>query len=441
MGKIFFKTAIGIAFLLIYCFNSGCYDPDTKNSQPVCTITNPNEGDEYIKGQQVNIAVNADDEDIPLDTLTVQIYVDDINFATLRESPYSYKLNTSDDEIDTGMHMIRAVVTDSRDGRDEDSVNIRIISNNGEQSPNADFIVDPKSGSLSTVFSVDASVSSDPFDTITNLQVRWDWETDGEWDTDFAVTKTATHQYIDVGTYEISLKARNSQGFTDTTSQSVTVTTSGNTGCKDVTEVEYQGKTYQTVEIGNQCWLKQNLDVGVMINGSKDQEDNGTIEKYCYENNTDNCDTYGALYQWDEMMKYTEENGIQGICPDGWHIPTDTEWKALEMRLGMTQAQADQKEFRGDDEGGKLKEEGGDHWKVPNKGATNASGFTALGAGNRNTTKDFTNQLKNAYFWTSTVYDNARAWHRNLYYDNTGVYRFEYHRNNAFSVRCLKDSN
>lgn len=355
--------------------------------------------------------------------------------------PITYLLNTANEDIQPGTHTIRAVVNDSRDGQTEDEITIVIIENSDEQSPKADFILDPTSGSLATVFSVDASISSDPFDTITNLQVQWDWETDGEWDTDFSYTKTATHQYIDVGSYRITLKVRNPEGFTDTISQTATVSSSGNTGCQGITSIEYEGKTYPTVEIGTQCWLRKTLDVGVMINGSQQQTDNGVIEKYCYENDNAQCETFGALYQWDELMQYTEENGTQGICPDGWHIPTDTEWKALEMRLGMSQAQADQKEFRGDNEGGKLKEEGGDHWKVPNKGAINSSGFTALGGGNRNTTKDFTNQLKNAYYWTSTVYDNARAWHRNLYYDHAGIYRFEYNRVNAFSVRCLKDSN
>lgn len=75
------------------------------------------------------------------------------------------------------------------------------------------------------------------------------------------------------------------------------------------------GQTYNTVLIGTQCWMAENLNIGTMINGSSDQTDNATIEKYCYNNKTANCDTYGGLYQWTEMMQYVMTEGAQGICP------------------------------------------------------------------------------------------------------------------------------
>ncbi len=83
---------------------------------------------------------------------------------------------------------------------------------------------------------------------------------------------------------------------------------------------------------------------------------NGIIEKYCYDDNTSNCDTYGGLYQWEEMMQYVTTPGAQGICPDGWHLPTDEEFKTMEMALGMSQSEADNTGWRGTDEGSKLKE-------------------------------------------------------------------------------------
>ena len=89
--------------------------------------------------------------------------------------------------------------------------------------------------------------------------------------------------------------------------------------------VNYMGKIYNTVEIGEQCWLKENLDAGTMIasNDSSDwQTDNGIIEKYCYNNDPANCNTYGGLYNWYEAMNYDTTEGSKGICPDGWHIPT-----------------------------------------------------------------------------------------------------------------------
>ena len=99
---------------------------------------------------------------------------------------------------------------------------------------------------------------------------------------------------------------------------------------------------------------------------------NGIIEKYCYDDDPANCDVYGGLYQWDEMMGYTTTEGVQGICPVDWHIPTDAEWDILQNYLGGFNVA-----------GGKLKEAGTIHWNAPNAGATNSSGFTALPNGYR----------------------------------------------------------
>ena len=113
--------------------------------------------------------------------------------------------------------------------------------------------------------------------------------------------------------------------------------------------------------------------------------------KYYFFFNDDSAtywDTYGALYTWAAVMNgeassNNNPSGVQGVCPDGWHLPSDTAWKELEMYLGMSQAQADGTFIRGTDEGGKMKETGTTHWNSPNTGATNSSGFTALPGGYR----------------------------------------------------------
>ncbi|MCP4252684.1 MAG: hypothetical protein GY775_04615 [Candidatus Scalindua sp.] len=99
---------------------------------------------------------------------------------------------------------------------------------------------------------------------------------------------------------------------------------------------DVDGNLYDTVQIGSQCWMAENLNVGTMVEGSMDQPYDTVIEKYCYRNILDNCNAYGGLYQWREMMQYVTTEGTQGICPTGWHIPTDAEWKTLEMYLGMS---------------------------------------------------------------------------------------------------------
>ncbi|MFA4924869.1 MAG: FISUMP domain-containing protein, partial [Ignavibacteriaceae bacterium] len=90
----------------------------------------------------------------------------------------------------------------------------------------------------------------------------------------------------------------------------------------DISTVTYSGKVYHAVKIGSQTWLKENLDVGTMIQGTANPSDNGTIEKYCYNNDTANCNKYGGLYQWNEAMQYIKTEKAKGICPTGWHIPT-----------------------------------------------------------------------------------------------------------------------
>jgi uncharacterized protein (TIGR02145 family) len=98
--------------------------------------------------------------------------------------------------------------------------------------------------------------------------------------------------------------------------------------CPDPPSIDYAGKLYHTIQIGNQCWLQENLDVGVMIQSGDTAKDNGIIEKYCYDNNLVNCEIYGGLYKWNEAMEYSDYKK-KGICPAGWHIPTHKDFGTL----------------------------------------------------------------------------------------------------------------
>ncbi|MBX2977035.1 MAG: hypothetical protein KF721_12945 [Ignavibacteriaceae bacterium] len=133
--------------------------------------------------------------------------------------------------------------------------------------------------------------------------------------------------------------------------------------CPGIPTVTYAGKTYNTVQIGSQCWLKENLNVGKMIHGSGFQQNNGIIEKFCFDEDSLNCDTYGGLYIWREAMQYSTVEGAQGICPTGWHIPTKTDFDILKINYSN---------------GNSLKEVG----QGSGAGAgTNTSGFSALMGG------------------------------------------------------------
>jgi uncharacterized protein (TIGR02145 family) len=179
------------------------------------------------------------------------------------------------------------------------------------------------------------------------------------------------------------------------------------------TVTDLDGNSYKTVTIGTQTWMAENLNVGSRINssnGGQVQTDNGIIEKFCYDDDETNCENSGGLYEWDEMMQYNaSDNGsvgtIQGICPQGWHLPTDTEWKSLEMYLGMSSSDADASDsYRGTNEGSKL---AGDSISWPS-GVLNAdnefdiSGFTAISSGWREMSDGSYIAQTGAYFWTAT---------------------------------------
>lgn len=167
----------------------------------------------------------------------------------------------------------------------------------------------------------------------------------------------------------------------------------GQWNCGDTLIDTRDGKSYPTVLIDTQCWLGKNMNIGIMVLGDSAQIDNSIIEKYCYNNDTNNCNIYGGLYQWAEMVQYY--NGVtntthwsspvptvvQGICPEGWHIPTTTEFDALATYFGSSVVGGSLKDTTNNYWGnanGWVKYGGACSYVFPNVGATNSSGFTAL---------------------------------------------------------------
>jgi len=192
---------------------------------------------------------------------------------------------------------------------------------------------------------------------------------------------------------------------------------------EDASTVIYSGKVYHTGKIGNQTWMKENLDVGTMILGNSNQSNDGRTEKYCYENDTANCSKYGGLYQWDEAMAYDTANGAKGICPTGWHIPTLAEFLTLVTEVG--------------NDGNKLKRE--DQGSGSGVG-TNISGFSALLAGYRYDDGAFYDLGGHAFFWSSTEYNAPKAYNMTLWYYDSDLTMTNYYKDYGFSIRCLKDN-
>jgi uncharacterized protein (TIGR02145 family) len=208
-------------------------------------------------------------------------------------------------------------------------------------------------------------------------------------------------------------------------------------------KVGYFGKQFNTIQVFSQCWLKENLNVGEMIDGTMDQSNNGTLEKYCYNNEPDSCTKYGGLYQWPEMMQYTTQQGTQGICPPGWHLPTDEEWKVLEgavdSRYGIGDPEWDlPDEFRGYDAGTNLKSNDG--WNNNGNG-TDLYAFSGLPGGILNIDSFFSYLGRSGYWWTSYEFSSYNSCSRSLHYDYHEVYRYNTIKEKGISVRCIRDEN
>jgi uncharacterized protein (TIGR02145 family) len=214
--------------------------------------------------------------------------------------------------------------------------------------------------------------------------------------------------------------------------------------CLGLPTLTYGGQVYSTLQVLSQCWLKENLNYGDMINGDIEMSNNGIVEKYCYNNEPDSCVSLGGLYLWDEMMQYVTAQGSQGICPPGWHIPTDDEWKILEggvdSQYGIGDPEWDNSQYyRGFDAGNILKANFG--WQDGGNGVDGV-GFSAFPGGVH--WYDGMNYFHTAgsygNWWSSAEYSNFSAWTHNLGYDKDGVHRMPSGKDFGYSVRCLRDN-
>ena len=198
--------------------------------------------------------------------------------------------------------------------------------------------------------------------------------------------------------------------------------------CPPVTDVD--GNIYQTVTIGNQVWMAENLKVTHYRNGDpiphvtdfSTWASLSTGAHCAYNNDSALVADYSRLYNWYAV------NDSRNIAPEGWHVATDAEWQALIDYLGGLVVA-----------GGKMKETGLAHWSSPNAGATNSSGFTALPGGYRRNDGNFVSKGDYAYFWSSTEYNSGYALFRALYYLDSQIHRYYFPNLDGFSVRCVRD--
>ena len=193
---------------------------------------------------------------------------------------------------------------------------------------------------------------------------------------------------------------------------------------------DHDGNKYNTVKIGNQIWMSENLKTTTYRNGDAIPNItdptawyNLSTAAYCdYDNNPANSATYGKLYNW-----HAVHSGQ--LCPMGWHIPSEAEWNILEAFLGEESLA-----------GGKLKEKNFTHWQSPNTAATNETGFTGLPGGFRSSTGAFFNLSYNGYWWGSeTGSDISYARYHYLDFNIGFLLENEDYKVDGLSVRCIKD--
>jgi uncharacterized protein (TIGR02145 family) len=230
-------------------------------------------------------------------------------------------------------------------------------------------------------------------------------------------------------------------GCTNTATVKVTV----NPFTCGTSTVTYNGVTYNTVQIGNQCWFKENLRTTKYNDGTSIKNVTGnatwastTSGAYCcYNNNTSNCDTRGALYNW-----YAVNTGK--LCPSGWHVPSDAEWTTLNNYLS-----ANSQYWCGSKSSYIAKSLASTtSWESNtttcavgnNLSANNSTGFSALPGGIRYYSSGTFDHLgRYGIWWSSTEYDGSKAWERSLYYYSATFYRGIGNKNFGYSVRCLRD--
>jgi len=267
--------------------------------------------------------------------------------------------------------------------------------------------------------------------TVTNWQ--WDFG-DGATSTE----QNPTHTYTAVGVYTVSLTASDG-ATTKTETKTDYITVADSSSSTSFTDPR-DGNVYQTVQIGSQTWMAENLKyLPSVVGPGTGSETEPYYYVYGYDGTdvaaakaTENYATYGVLYNWTSAMNGAASSGanpsgVQGICPAGWHLPSDAEWTQLVNYLGGASVA-----------GGKLKEVGTEHWNSPNTGATNESGFIALPGGSRNI-GGFHAIGEYGYWQSATEANVSIAWYRYLCYDDSTVGRGKPNKALSYSVRCLRD--
>jgi len=286
---------------------------------------------------------------------------------------------------------------------------------------------------------------------VSDSEIQLSWTDNSEYEIGFKVECDAGGGFVEIGTVSTDVQEFTDSGLTtyaiysyriraftasNNSDYSVVITTISCASCM----VDIDGNIYETIQIGNQIWMAENLRVTHYRDGTQitHETDNTawselSTEAYCiYDNNASNeIDTYGAMYNWYAVNGDTDGDGVRDkeIAPVGWHVPIDTEWTELETYLSNN--------GHSGSEGTALKSTMG--WHLSGNG-TDFYGYTAMSGGIRyNGYGDYDGMGKYGYLWSATEYNNGSVWYRSLSYNDSGVYRGYGSKRNGIAIRCVRD--
>ena len=436
MNKQILLFGIIISILLIL-FSSSC--KKETNEPPCCTIIGPLASSEFIKGDTVSILVNANDPDGNI--VEVVISVDGSNLCTLTTSPYSYKWATVN--ADLGDHILTARAKDNENATsDSDPLTVSIIATLPILKTKMVSSITGNTAACGGIIITDGGAS------LTAMGVCWSTSQDPTTADNITTDNTSGNSFISSlsgltanTTYYVRAYATNSIGTAYGSNMAFSAIPPG-----QVTDID--GNTYNTITIGTQVWMAENLkttkydngdEIGTTVDPALNIADETTPKyQWAYDGEESNVDIYGRLYTWWAAV----DN--RNICPTDWHVPTDEEWMQLESALGMSEDELEVlHEIRGTDEGGKMKSTGTTYWESPNKGATNESGFSALPGGNKVASGHFKDIESITWFWCSSENDEDNpptGFFRALSFEEGGIGRCSQYKCQGFSIRCVKDS-
>jgi len=417
MERSILKTVFYFVTALLAVLVWGC--EEEQNSLPEFTVyISPREDVGATQGDIVNIKVVATDADGSV--AEIMIFIDG-QMVSIKSSADRLIYDWNTDYIDVKDYTIKVEVSDNENGLSTQEI---IYTIHGAF-PTVKF-----GANLTNQL---AGLAIEFTDSSTYTPTSWLWDFgDGNTSTD----QNPTHIYTTGGLYTVSLTATNAYGSeTETKTAYVTVV--------DTFVTDYDNNTYKVIKIGEQYWMAENLktthyaDGTPLVDGTGvgSTEDDFTTKYYfAYNDDENNVGIYGRLYTWAAAMNgaassNTNPSGVQGVCPDNWHVPSKSEWEELVNYLGGTEIA-----------GGKLKSTGYDFWNYPNTAASNESGFNALPGGRRGLQNDsYINSISN--FWSSyqTSYHTANG--VELLFDNASFKSIDsFGKEVGMSIRCVRDS-